>query len=264
MTQSENAYSAIARVYDTLNSEIDYPAWADFIEHCFDRYLPARPTLVLDLACGTGSMTRALAQKGYDMIGLDLSIDMLSVALERSAGKILYLHQDMKQFELYGTVGAVVCCLDSLNYLLEEADLISCFSCVHNYLDPDGLFVFDVNTPHKFRTVYGDNAYLYEDELDGTPIYCGWQNDFDEDSGICTFALSLFCQTRNGTYERADEVQYERCYTPERIAALLESCGFSLMGIYDSFSFDPPKADSERLYFVAKCQKNTPSQRKEV
>ena len=161
-------YQAIARVYDRLNAEIDYTAWADFLERCFDRFLPTRPELVLDLACGTGSMTLALASRGYDMIGVDGSAEMLSEAYSRATEQpgILFLQQDMRTFELYGTVGAVTCCLDSLNYLLCTDDLDACFACVHNYLDPNGLFLFDMNTPYKFSNVYANNAYVLEDELE--------------------------------------------------------------------------------------------------
>ena len=160
-------YGAIAKVYDKLNADINYNTWADFVEECFSKFLPQKPELVLDLACGTGSMTIPLADRGYDMIGVDGSEDMLSEAFMRAEGRsdILWLLQDMREFELYGTVGAVTCCLDSLNYLLEPSDLAKCFATVHNYLDPDGIFLFDMNTPYKFRNTYGDNAYALEDEL---------------------------------------------------------------------------------------------------
>ena len=162
---AENTYSgygSISGIYDKINSEIDYPSWADFIETCFYKYLTEKPSLLLDLACGTGSMTLELARRGYDMIGVDGSEDMLSVAYDRKfdeeLSNILYLCQDMRAFELYGTVGAVTCCLDSINYLSGEGDLQKCLSCVHNYLDPDGLFIFDVNTPYKFENIYADNS----------------------------------------------------------------------------------------------------------
>lgn len=217
-------YNAIAKVYDKLNAEIDYSAWADFIETCFQNFLPSRPELVLDLACGTGSMTLELDRRGYDMIGVDGSADMLAQAYERAEGNpdILWLKQDMREFELYGTVGAVTCCLDSLNYLLTPADLQKTFSLVHNYLDPDGLFLFDMNTPYKFQQIYGNNAYILEDELvwdEGTDteeraaVYCGWQNDYHPDTGICDFDLSIFEELPNGTYRRSDEHQQERCYS---------------------------------------------------
>ena len=163
---NHEAYHAISAFYDRVNADIDYDAWADYIEDNFRRHLEKRPELLLDLACGTGSMTLTLAERGYDMIGVDGSAEMLNIAMSRAReagqGEILYLLQDMRAFELYGTVGAVTCCLDSVNYLTEEGDLRACFATVHNYLDPDGLFFFDVNTPYKFETVYGENSYLFD------------------------------------------------------------------------------------------------------
>ena len=259
-------YTAIARVYDKLNAEIDYAAWADFIEASFDRYLPARPELVLDLACGTGSMTLELAKKGYDMIGIDGSAEMLSEAYNRAAGQpgILWLHQDMRSFELYGTVGAVTCCLDSLNYLLSPEDLAKCFSTVHNYLEPNGLFLFDMNTPFKFENVYGNNAYVLEDELvwdEGTEdeeraaVYCGWQNTYSADTRLCEFDLSLFEEMPDGSYRRSDEHQVERCYTMGEIQNALQNAHMELLGVFSSYQFGTTDEKTERWYFAARAIK---------
>lgn len=259
-------YNAIARVYDKLNADIDYRAWADFVERCFDRFLPQRPSLLLDLACGTGSMTLELAARGYDMIGVDGSADMLAAAFERAGGRpdILFLQQDMRSFELYGTVGAVTCCLDSLNYLLSPADLAKCFATVHNYLDPDGLFLFDMNTPYKFREIYGSRAYVLEDELvwdEGTEteeraaVYCGWQNLYDPETAICDFDLSLFEELPNGSYRRSDEHQQERCYTMEEITEALQASRLELLGVWSDYAFSAPDAQTERWYFAARAKK---------
>lgn len=258
-------YEAIAHVYDKLNAQIDYERWADFTERCMDRFLSQRPTLVLDLACGTGSMTLALAKRGYDMIGVDGSTDMLAEAWNRTPenASILWLCQDMRRFELYGTVGAVTCCLDSLNYLLTEEDLNQCFACVHNYLDPNGLFLFDMNTPYKFQTVYGSNAYILEDELvydDGdreehVPVFCGWQNTYHPKSGICEFDLSLFEELPDGTYRRSDEHQQERCYDLDTIRTALTRTGMELLGVWADFSFTEPSETTERWYIAARALK---------
>lgn len=258
-------YNAIARVYDKLNADIDYAAWADFVEACFDRYLSSRPELVLDLACGTGSMTLRLAERGYDMIGVDGSADMLSEAYTRAEGQnILYLQQDMRSFELYGTVGAITCCLDSLNYLLSPNDLRSCFKNVHNYLDPDGLFLFDMNTPYKFRETYGNNAYVLEDELvwdEGEPteeraaIFCGWQNEFHPETAICDFHLSIFEEMPDGAYRRADEHQQERCYQMNEIQEALNAAGLEFVGVWSDFNFSAPNDTTERWYFCARAKK---------
>ena len=251
-----SGYDAIAHVYEKLNSEIDYKKWADFIEECFDKYLATRPSLVLDLACGTGTMTRELSRRGYDMIGIDGSADMLSEAYmnKEEGDNSLYLNQDMREFELYGTVGAVVCCLDSINYLLDEKDIKKTFSLVHNYLDPDGLFLFDVNTPYKFENVYSDNSYILEDEIDGGAVYCGWQNSFNKESGICDFYLSLF-EESGDAYNRYDEHQQERCYGKQTLTDLLTECGFETLGIVGGYDFSSPAPNCERWYFIARAKK---------
>ena len=258
-------YDAIAGVYDKLNKELDYEAWADFFEQCFAKFLPQKPELVLDLACGTGRMTRTLANRGYDMIGVDGSASMLSEAYARSSGEaILYLCQDMRELELYGTVGATVCCLDSINYLLDQTDLKRVFSLVHNYLDPNGLFLFDINTPFKFQNVYGNNAYILEDEIedeDGSrhAVFCGWQNEFCKETEICEFYLSLFEEDENGSYLRSDEHQRERCYSEEILRNTLAECGFELLGIYADYQFGNPTEQTERWYFAARAKKEIES-----
>ena len=251
------SYSAIAGVYDKLNGQIDYGAWADFIENCFDRYLASRPGLVLDLACGTGRMTRELAKRGYDMIGVDASEEMLGVAYEKSQGQgILYLLQSMQDFELYGTVGAVVCCLDSVNYLTEAGDLERTLAGVHNYLDPDGLFLFDVNTPYKFEHIYSDNAYVLEDEdEEGLGVLCAWQNSYDRESGICDFYLSVFSEDEDGKYLRSDEQQRERCYSLDALKRALSAAGFELVFVSGDLSFSPPGEKCERWYIGAIAKK---------
>lgn len=258
-------YDVIASVYDKLNEEIDYKKWADFIEKVFERYLPEKPELVLDLACGTGRMTAELAMRGYDMIGVDGSAEMLAAASDRAyidfgtenekRLPILYLLQDMREFELYGTVGAVVCCLDSINYLVGEGDLEKCFAAVHNYLDPDGIFLFDVNSPYKFKEIYGDNAYILESETDGKSVYCGWQNCFDAKSGICDFYLTLFSEQSDGNYERSEEHQRERCYSESELKSALIKSGFEWLGTFSDYEFAPISPKSERYYIAARAKK---------
>lgn len=256
--RSMNGYGAVSRVYDKLNADIDYKAWADGIEMMFDRFLPCRPELVLDLACGTGRMTYELSKRSYDMIGVDISTDMLMQARARQKDEsILWLLQDMRSFELYGTVGAVVCCLDAVNCLTAKGDLERCFSTVHNYLDPDGLFIFDVNSEYKFENVFSDNAYILED--DG--IFCGWQNEYDRKRKICRFYLTIFEKLekaeQNGEcrYSRSDEEQTERCYSEKQLIASLKNTGFEPLGIYGGPRMEEKKENSERLYIVARAKK---------
>ena len=253
---SYDGYFAIAGAYDSINREIDYSAWADFFEKCFEKYSEKKPEIVLDLACGTGRMTAEMSKRGYDMIGVDGSVDMLSEAYSKDTSGILYLCQDMRELELYGTVGATLCCLDSLNYLTEDGDLEKVFSLVHNYSDPDALFLFDVNSEYKFENIYSDNSYILEDENeDGGAIFCGWQNSYDKESKICNFYLSVFEEGENGEYYRADEEQRERCYTVDEIKKALENNRFELVDVFADTDFSAVEENSERLYFVARAKK---------
>lgn len=254
MSYSEG-YDAIAKVYDKLNSEIDYKAWADYIEQCFVKFMKKKPEIVLDLACGTGRMTHELALRGYDMIGVDGSEDMLNEAYQREISSdnlnILYLLQDMRNFELYGTVGAVICCLDSMNYLIGENDFKKCLKTVHNYLEPEGLFVFDMNSPYKFENIYGDNSYILEDCQAGKAVFCGWQNYYDIENKICNFYLTLF-EERENCYIRSDEEQREMCYSMKEITDFLSECGFSLISVCKDYNFSEIDKTTERWYFAAK------------
>ena len=262
MSNKYEGYGAISSVYDKINSNVDYVAWADFFEKCFDQHLASRPELVLDLACGTGSMTLELAKRGYDMIGVDGSSEMLNVAFDRKydlelKNDVLFLLQDMREFELYGTVGAITCCLDSLNYLTRDGELDKVFSLAHNYLDPDGLFLFDVNTPHKFEYIYGNNTYVYEEEDCGEGSFCVWQNCFDKESGLCDFKLTVFERDDDSKamYARRDEEQCERCYSKDEIINTLQKNKFELVGIYSDFKFTPASDTDERWYVVARAKK---------
>ena len=243
-----NQYFAISRVYDRLNADIDYAKWADGVEAAFLKIMGKKPELVLDLGCGTGRMTFELAHRGYDMTGIDLSIDMLMQARDRQRNEdILWLNQDMRSFELYGSVGAVVCCLDAVNYLLKLEDVEKCFATVCNYLDPGGVFLFDVNTPYKFKNIFADNAYILEDE----DVYCGWQNYFDEKSGVCDFYLTVFEDDGEG-YVRYDETQKEKMYTREELTGALERAGLEVVGFFGGFDMSEAKEDCERWYIAAK------------
>ncbi len=251
MSQS---YSSLAKYYDRLNCDIDYNAWADFISAQLEAHGIKKGSLLLDLACGTGNISIPLSKLGYDVIGADLSAEMLEEALfkaQDAGADILWLCQDMRSFELYGTVGAVVCCLDSMNYLTGKQGFLNCLSLVHNYLDPDGIFIFDVNTPYKFKNVYGSNHYIIE--ADG--VYCGWKNYYDAKSGLCDFELSLFIENKNGGYERHNELQRERCYSRTFIEGALEKTGFELIDIVSDFKMTKAEDTDERWFFICKALK---------
>ncbi len=250
------AYTSLAPVYDLLNGDVDYKGWADFIERQFSLFSTNNPVSLLDLACGTGSMTVELARRGYDMTGIDLSEDMLSVARKKCDDEhfrhsVLLLRQDMTDFELYGTVDAVVCCLDGLNYLTKTEMLRKTFRHVHNYLNPAGLFLFDMNAPAKFENVYGTNAYILEEE----GVFCAWQNIYDKKSKLCDFYLSIFTKNEKGGWQRTDEEQRERCYSLGTVKKLLAECGFELCGVFSDFDMSPTTKETERWYFTARAIK---------
>lgn len=248
-------YSALARVYDALNSEVDYCGWAAFLDRAIRRHERVRTSLVLDLACGTGAVTLPMAELGYDMTGVDLSGDMLAEArtraMEEGHGEILWLCQDMREFELYGTVDATVCCLDSVNYLTRTEDVRRCFRLVHNYLIPDGVFIFDVNTPHKFETVYAERSYVLEAE----GVYCGWQNFYNPKTHTCDFCLDIFTENEDGTYTRTEETQRERAYSHRTVEKLLRECGFELLERVSDFDFTPATDGDERWFYIARAKK---------
>ncbi len=249
-------YDVMAAFYDRVNGDIDYERWADFIEAQFGRFAKEKPSLVLDLAAGTGSMTVALAKRGYDMIAVDISEEMLAVAAERVAeaelSGVLLLRQDMTRLDLYGTVDAVVCCLDSINHLTKKGEVETCFSLVHNFLNPDGLFLFDVNTPYTFRTVYGERDLILSD---GEGTLCCWQNSFCEKSGICRFDLAVFTEEKDGRYRREDTVQKEKCFTRRELTKRLRDANFEVLGFFGDRMFGPVKRNTPRWYVAARAKK---------
>lgn len=250
------AYTDFAQVYDIFMDNAPYDRWADFLAERLKRD-GIRDGLVLDLGCGTGTVTRLLAEKGYDMIGVDSSEAMLNIALEKEAENrqnILYLEQDMREFELYGTVRAVVCICDSLNYLLEEADLEKTFRLVNNYLDPGGLFVFDFNTVYKYKTVIGD-ATIAENREDCSFI---WENFYDPEERINEYDVTVFVLEQEGPegglFRRFTETHYQRGYTLSDIRGLIEKSGLLFVEALDADTLGEVTAQSERIYCIAREQ----------
>lgn len=239
-----NAYTSVAEYYDILNDGVDYEAWADFLA----RELGDAGT-VLDLACGTGNITFPLEARGYDMIGCDLSCDMLAKAREKADGRgshALFLAQDMTDIDLYGTVGGVVSCLDSINYLLSRDALDMCFAGVYNFLDKGGKFIFDCNTPYKFREIYGENHYILEDE----GVLLAWRNEYNSKSRMCDFVLDIFHKTSDGKYIRSTEYQRERCYSMRTLTSAAKGAGFKIKNVVSDFSGSPAGENDERWYFI--------------
>jgi len=247
-----SAYEKFAQVYDLFQDNIPYEEWADYLKSLLNEY-GVKDGLVLDLGCGTGSITELLSKAGYDMIGVDNSEDMLEIAMDkrgRSGLDILYLLQDMREFELYGTVKAAVSICDSMNYILEKEDLVQVFKLVNNYLDPSGIFIFDMNTEYKFREVLGQRAFGSAEEA---AAYI-WENDYDEEEKINEYYVSFFIAQENGLYERVEEYHYERAYSIEEIEQALQAAGLALLEVTDGYCFAPPQERSERLLFAAKLK----------
>ena len=246
------AYTDFAGVYDMFMDNIPYEEWCEYIVALLGEY-GIKDGLVLDLGCGTGTLTEMLADKGYDMIGVDNSEEMLAVAMEKRAESgrdILYLLQDMREFELYGTVKAVVSICDSINYILEPEELLEVFKLVNNYLDPGGVFIFDCNTEYKYTELLGDRT-IAEDREEGSFI---WDNYYDEEERINEYTLSLFIRETEDLYRKHTEYHYQRCYSVEEITKLIEASGMKLLAVYDAMTKEAPTPESERIYFIAQEQ----------
>ena len=244
------AYEFLAGCYDRFTQDVDYPRWADYIETHFTRCaLPIRT--VLDLACGTGSLTAELARRGYEMIGADCSEEMLSVAAEkcRGAGAIepIFLHQAMEDLDLYGTIDACVCCLDSVNYVTSPKKLARAFRRVHTFLMPGGLFLFDANTPDKLRALDGQ-VFLDEDE----DAYCVWRAEFSPRRRVCTYGMDLFFREQGGLWRREAEVHEEYAYEPAELEDMLRQAGFRQIRQYGELKLRAPKPGEGRIFFAAR------------
>lgn len=256
------AYTGFARVYDNFMDDIPYDSWVAYIQSLLQEY-HIFEGLLLELGCGTGNVTRRLAALGYDMIGVDNSIDMLELAIEKQIGvedEILYLLQQMQSFELYGTVAAVLCVCDSLNYLTSEVELLETFRLVNNYLDPGGIFIFDVKTEYFFREILGDST-MVEHKEDSSLI---WENFYDEEESINEYDMTIYFQDPKLTvhekeecfYRKAKEVHYQKAYSLDQLIETLKKAGLRFLSAYDAFTREAPHKESERIYMVAmECNK---------
>lgn len=280
------AYTDFAGVYDIFMDETPYEEWCEFIvdllhrygtfeytkhecitnddtiEECinkdstYDEKLRQEKNTILDLGCGTGALTELLAAKGYDMIGIDNAQEMLQIAMEKrqqSGHDILYLLQDMRDFELYGTVGAVISICDSINYLLDEEDVLATFRLVDNYLYPGGLFIFDFNTVYKYEVVIGDTT-IAENREDCSFI---WENYYHSEEEINEYDLTIFVKNDSGdtnSFKRFQETHYQRGYTLEQMKALVEKAGLAFITALDADTHGEVTAESERIYVVAREQ----------
>ncbi len=242
-----NSYQFLSSYYDRFTSDVGYPAWADY---CVERFQEAgiKPEIVLDLACGTGRLCAELAARGYDMIGVDASAEMLMQAMNNTLGltpRPLFLQQRMEQLDLYGTVGACLCCLDSVNYITDPRALQETFRRVALFLEPGGLFLFDANTEEKFARMDGE-VYLREEE----GVYCVWQVSLE--GRRCIYSFDLFEQAGKGLWSRAGEIHEERIYTQEELFGMLEQAGFVQLECRFEPALAPVDGLRDRVFFSAR------------
>ncbi len=242
-------YSAFARFYDRLTFNVDYNGLADYFSKMFEHF-GAEPSLVLDLACGTGSLAIELAGKGYDVIGVDASSEMLSVARQKAdaAGRdVLFLNQKMQELDLFGTVDCVVCSLDSINHMTSVEDVQATFERISLFLNKGGLFVFDVNTVYKHRKVLSGATFVY----DLPEVYCVWINEPVTKDNVVKMHLDFFVASGNGYIRYGDEV-VERAYSVEEISGMLENAGLEVAGVFEYLTMDKPRGNAVKIVFVTK------------
>ncbi|MCR5580236.1 MAG: class I SAM-dependent methyltransferase [Pseudobutyrivibrio sp.] len=241
------AYTGFAAVYDLFMDNIPYDDWASNIAQLFKKYqMPME--IVCDLGCGTGQMTRRLKAMGYDMIGIDISYDMLMEAMaQEDSDGILYLCQDMKDFELYGTVGAVVSLCDSMNYLRDGDELLQVCKLANNYLDPKGLFIFDMKTTHYYESL--GTSTIAENREEGSFI---WENDYDRDTRDNYYDLTIYEANEEGTFDRYEEEHLQHAFTIDEVVEAIEKSGLQFLEVLDVSTMSAPTDSTDRLYFIAR------------
>ena len=243
-------YTNFAKVYDLFMDNVPYDKWVEQIKDILYKE-NIKDGLICDLGCGTGAITERLANLGYDMIGIDNSYDMLDVAMEKkyaSGNDILYLCQDMREFELYGTVRAIISRCDSLNYIRELSELKEVFAWVNNYLDPNGLFIFDMNTEYKYQNILGDNTFA---EVREQASFI-WENTYDIDKRINEYDLNLFIKLEDDSYKRFEERHVQKAYTFDEILSAIDSSNMVLEKYMDADTYGDVSEKTERILFVAR------------
>ncbi|MFI3173787.1 MAG: class I SAM-dependent methyltransferase [Bacillota bacterium] len=244
-------YETLAGVYDNFMEEVPYEKWLDFLQQQLQTHELPPPKKILDLCCGTGTMTLSLANLGYEMTGVDLSEDMLAMAQKKVSDTpqtIDFFQMDMTELYLPKKYDAVICCCDGLNYCCEDGELFDTFSGVANALTENGLFLFDMNTEYKFKEVLGNQEHT---NIDETSAYF-WANEYDDDEKINTYYVNLFLETENGLYERQEECHYERAYTIEEISENLQKASFEIIDIFSDYEKKAVHETTERFVFIVK------------
>lgn len=245
-----SSYCDFAYIYDTLMGDADYDGRCEYILNLFQKY-GKTPTLLLDLACGTGEFSLRLKEKGIDVIGVDMSEDMLSIAREKAMDRnadLLFLCQKAEELDLYGTVDGAICCMDSLNHITDLRNLKKAIKKVSLFLEKGCLFIFDLNTPYKHKSVLGNNTFVFEEE----DVYCVWQNSFNPKNSTTDICLDFFVE-EDGAYQRYSEEFSERAYTEKQVCEVLKDAGLKIKTILGDLKFTAPSAKEERVFYV--CEK---------
>ena len=244
-----NSYHKFAQYYDILTSNIDYQKHSDYYDNIISQHMPDKGIL-LDLACGTGSLSEAMAKKGYDVIGVDLSEEMLSIALDKkfdSGLPIQYLCQDMCRLDMYGTIDVTICALDSLNHLPDINSVKRAIERVSLFLNPGGIFIFDINTIYKHKNILGNNTFVYDTD----DVYCIWQNTYNKKDDSVLIELNFF-EKDSDIYRRYDESFTEKAYKINELTKICENSGLEVLNIFDYLTDNLPREDSEKLTVVTR------------
>ena len=243
------AYTGFAYVYDEYMDNIPYEEWEKYLYGLLKENNIGTDCTIADLGCGTGTVTRMLDKEGYDILGIDLSEDMLSIASEKTyeaEQQIIYSCQDMRNFELPYTVDAFVSIGDSMNYITTNDDLCDVFKCVKNGLEDGGVFIFDLKTVHFFRDILADNTYA-ENREESAFI---WDNYYDDESANNEYELAVFVKNEDGTFDRFEEQHYQHGFTEDEVREAVKKAGLKIRNVYDAFTHNQPAAASERLYYI--------------
>ncbi len=248
-------YCGMAQIYDSfMNDDIDYNAWADYLTDIFSFY-GKTPHLIADLACGTGNISIPMSKRGYEVIGVDISTEMLDRARKKSslAGQdILFLNQDITKLDLYGSVDAVLCMIDGINYITDPGRLKGMFKRLNTcFLNPGAVVVFDVSSVYKLSKVLGNNTFIYDTD----DIYYGWQNSYIRQKRLCQMDLSFFIKSGT-TYQRFDETHLQRAYSVRFLKGVLTNAGFTNINVFGELTFDKPRKSENRIVFTAQKPEN--------
>jgi SAM-dependent methyltransferase len=255
------AYQQLARYYDLLMQDMPYPSWLEFLDTCWRKF--GKPGTLVELGCGTGNLTIPLAQSGIAVTGIDISPEMLAIAREKwercrqtealpAGGSVLFLEQDMREFQLPYRADAVISCCDSLNYILEEEQIRQIFHRVYDSLAEGGLFVFDLLTPYQYQTYADEQPFVYEEENLAYHWFCDWNEERRE----IEHSLTLFVRSEGADcYRRFEETHIQRAYERQWVEEELRRTGFKHVESYGDFTWEPPGGQTERMFFAA--QKST-------